>query len=128
MKLRYTLLVLLGLGFCGCTTSHDLELSSIDSAMVSYFKDHKETDRIELTKDSAKLTSTLELLESHREGWKRYYVTVAPGNVMISTANCRMNIGNNWVILNFTTKDGRYRQLTKSVNTDEFDYLKKKNP
>ncbi len=107
----------------GCSVSHNVDHSKIDKIEVAIFDNTHEVESREYGVDSMKLKEFNQWVSENASGWEVYLVSVMPGIAVVSGKGFSLNIGDSWVILNYEHSNGEYRQLTKSIEINEFSFL-----
>ncbi|WGO98141.1 hypothetical protein QFX18_19220 [Saccharophagus degradans] len=103
-------------------------MNQIESVSVVYFDNHTKISEAELGSSDPRLKKFVDWLHFNRDGWKKYYATVAPGKMLIKGKGFSLNVGENWVILNYEKAPDNYEQLSKSITSEELSFISKSAP
>ena len=112
----------------GCSLDHGVLVKDIESISVSRFKNHSFVSEVEYGMGSNELSEFKLWMEDNIGGWDPYIATVAVGDILIRGSKFSLNVGKNWAILNYEVAPNEYRQLSKSIDSNEFMFLENERP
>ena len=107
----------------GCKSDHGVLVNDIESISVSRFKSHSFVSEAEYGMDSSELSQFKLWMKDNIGGWDPYIATAAVGDVLIQGSKFSLNVGKNWAILNYEVAPNEYRQLRKSIDSNDFRFL-----
>jgi hypothetical protein len=120
MKLRPTRILIVALiSLSGCASDLNLKTTAHQPLNVISFNGGRETGERQIASGSPEQKKLASWLEEHRTGWKRSYITYAPGVMLVSGTNFTLNIRTTGVVLNVA---GR-QQFVRDASVSDFTFL-----
>lgn len=115
-------IALFGAGYWWLHPSLNIDVNAIASIEVTAKEEHYKNIRHVESAD-LELIELKQWLVDNRYGWARYLVTVGVGKIYVRGEKFTMIINDTNVVINYEHKQGRYVQLIKQVNIEEFKFL-----
>lgn len=106
-----------------CGKELDLKVEGLNAVEVSIYKDHNFVKKMVFDSGCPELNKIKAWLKDNKEGWDSYLATQAVDNLFITGEGFTLNVGKDWVVLNYENTQGEYRQFIKSISSDEFKFL-----
>ena len=120
MNLRPAHILIVALtSLSGCASAPDLTSVARQPLRVTSFSAGRETGERQIGAGSPEQERLMSWLEDHRTGWKRSYITYAPGAVQVSGTNFTLNIHTTGVILNVVGQ----HQFERDASASDFAFL-----
>ena len=116
MKLTFLFIFLCFLS--GCSNEHRIDTSSIGEITILV-----KQERLTFKSGSIVHLKITEWIKKNRDGWESYYATAAIGKYVIQSTGFTLNIGREYAVLNYEYSPGKYKQLSKPVMAQAFDFI-----
>ncbi|MCA0363940.1 MAG: hypothetical protein LCH67_07835 [Bacteroidetes bacterium] len=132
MKKLFILPVFL-IAFQSCSQSidiNDLKINNSDLKITYWTKSSfglNSTSTKLLSKDSKEFKNFNDWLIDNSKGWEKSIASYATPNIFITSADFRLLIFKNFVIIGYSDKNNKPMQLIKHTNIKEFEFLNEKN-
>ncbi|MEH0154080.1 hypothetical protein V6R21_08010 [Limibacter armeniacum] len=126
---RLLFILLVFVVFQSCAQSidlNDLKISDRDFKVTYWKKDSAGLDSTitsVINKDSKELKSLTDWLINNSTGWGNSIASFASPNISLTSGNLRFLIFKDFVVIGYSDKNNKSRQLTKKVDIKEFGFL-----
>lgn len=115
--------------FQSCAQSidiNDLKNSNSDLKITYWTKSASGLDSTStrlISKDSKELKGFNDWLIDNSKGWENSIASYASPSISLTSANFRFLIFKDFVVIGYTDKNNKPRQLTKKIDIKEFGFL-----
>jgi hypothetical protein len=116
MKLMFVIIFISFLS--GCSNEHSIDTTNIGEVTILV-----EQELLTFQSGSPVHLKVKEWLNQNRDGWESYYATAAIGKYVIKSSVFTLNIGKEYAILNYEHSSGNYKQISKLITAQEFDFI-----
>lgn len=118
MKLLFIFILISCLS--GCSNEQSINTDSIGEISVLVNE-----QRLIFQPGSLVHTKLIEWLNQNKDGWEAYYATATLGKYVIKGKLFTLNVGNEFAILNYEVLPGEYKQFSKTIKIQDFDFIVK---
>ncbi len=105
---------------------NDLKISNSDLKITFWTKSSSGLDSTStrlISKDSNELKKLNDWLIDNLEGWKNSIASYASPSISLTSADFRLLIFKDFVVIGYSDKNDKPRQLTKKTDIKEFEFL-----
>lgn len=119
-------LLLIGLVLlCACSGSHRVDIENVGDLTIRYTESWEVRHEEGLYVGSPRHKLLMEWIVENKESWEPYVATTAPGKVIVFNDRMSLNVGDDWVVLNYQN-EGKVSQFRKETAKNELDFLLQK--
>ncbi len=118
MKLLFVFILISCLSAC----SNEQSIGTDNIGEITVFVDEQ---RLIFQSDSLVHRKLIKWLNQNKYGWEPYYATAAPGKYVIKGEVFTLNVGSKYAILNYEMLPGEFKQLSKPIKVQDFDFISK---
>ena len=118
MKLTFVLILIFIFFLTSCSNEHSIDTSNIGEITILV-----KQERLTFQSGSIFHSKITEWIQNNRDGWESYYATAASGEYVIQGGDFTLNIGREYAILRYEYSRGQYKQVSKPVMAQAFDFI-----
>lgn len=107
-----------------CSSPHKVDIEKLSNITVFYTDSDNQTQSADFATDSSELSSVKTWLKDNKKGWENYVASPPMGDILITSQNISLNIGNDWIILRQSNGSDNVNQLKKTLSSSDLEYFK----